>query len=268
MRDHDTASTWGANLTWGTLALTQAGRSSPSHDALILLAHVVMAAPGIIEQQHEHPIDAEDAARFRDWVRRRGAGEPMEYLTGHMSFMGLDLIIDRRVALVDPGTQWLVEIALECLRFRAAEQIVAVDIGTGCGAIALALLSLEPRITYCYGVDASAAALAVAHENARRHWLDGHVTWLEGDLLDPLPEMVDLIIAHIPPHADDDPEPLRRFIAQVPTKLSPGGILAFTLETVHLHTATALLAEVLPTAIRYSEPLSEQGERCIIAQLP
>jgi release factor glutamine methyltransferase len=223
-------------------------------------------------------------------VARRAEGEPVAYLTGHKAFMGLDLLVDRRVLLVRPSTRWLVEAALECARLRPAAPgsggsgstgsgggtggtggggLLVADVGTGCGAVALALGVLEPRIGHIYAVDTSADALAVARANGARYLLNVLISWLEGDTLGPVPEPVDLIVANLPylrdvpggaapevlryePHAAlfsgaDGLGHLRRLIAQAPAKLRPGGALICALDDAQRPAVAALLAAALPS---------------------
>jgi release factor glutamine methyltransferase len=86
-----------------------------------------------------------------------------------------------------------VDTVLERVRLRPEAALVAADIGTGCDALALALATLEPRFTRIYAVDGSADALVVARRNGARYHMDGRITWLEGDLLAPVPEQRDSI---------------------------------------------------------------------------
>jgi release factor glutamine methyltransferase len=133
----------------------------------------------------EQPLTPAEDARYAAWVERRATGEPVAYLTGHEAFMGLDLLVDRRVPLVRAGAQRIVEAALEILRTRdaAAEGagLLVAEVGTGSGDIALALGTLEPRIGHIYAVDRSAAALSVARANGARYLLNVLISWLEGD---------------------------------------------------------------------------------------
>jgi release factor glutamine methyltransferase len=141
------------------------------------------------ELSHEQEDD------YRNLVGRRQNGEPTAYITGHREFYGLEVYVDPGVLIPRPESELLVEKALNLARYRPMATIV--DIGTGCGAIAISLaLNLpEARI---YATDISAAALEVARLNGQRHGVADKICWLRGDILDPLPEPVDLIIANLP----------------------------------------------------------------------
>jgi release factor glutamine methyltransferase len=169
------------------------------------------------------------------------------YLVGHQEFMGLDLLVDRRVLIPRPETELLVEAALRDLDQRLTRALrppLVADIGAGSGAIAIALAARAPRLPRLYATDISPDALALAAENARLHGVATRITFLLGDLLAPLPEPVDVLIANLPYVAPDDPqvglsvsryEPalavygaddglghIRRLLAQAQARLRPG----------------------------------------------
>jgi len=116
--------------------------------------------------------------------------------------MGLDFLTDARALIPRPETELLVEAALVEVRARLAASTspapVVADIGTGSGAIAVALAQLEPRLDMIYATDVSADALALAQENAQRLGVAERIHFLEGDLLLPLPEPVDVLLANLP----------------------------------------------------------------------
>ncbi len=117
----------------------------------------------------DDPIEAVRVQRLMALAQRYAAGEPLAYLTGHQAFFGLDLQVDARVLVPRPDTETLVAWALEVLRFEATNNKPprALDLGTGSGAIALALKSSLPALNM-HAVDLSADALAVAQANAQR----------------------------------------------------------------------------------------------------
>lgn len=276
--------TAGAAVGWAAMELAVAGVPMAYQDAAVLLqwaanlpATRFRANPGI-------ELTREEFATFADWVARRSRGEPVAYITGHKSFMGLDLLVDKRVLIVRPLTRLVAEVALEWARLRPGGSLRAADIGTGVGALAIALAVLEPRFERIYGSDYSADALDVARANGARYGLDGRVVWLEGDLLEPLPEAVDLIVANLPyvpqttPAAAVEFEPpvafyggddglalLRRFCEQLPAKLRPGGAIVLeigpdqrqSVETALLTHSPALLVESIP-----------DNQKVLIAELP
>jgi release factor glutamine methyltransferase len=103
-------------------------------------------------------------ARFEELVARRAAGEPLQYVVGHWPFRSLDLMVDRRVLIPRPETEVVVDVALAELDRLGHEEPVAVDLGTGSGAIALSLVAERPSVQV-WATDASPDALAVARAN-------------------------------------------------------------------------------------------------------
>jgi release factor glutamine methyltransferase len=211
-------------------------------DAQLLLLHVLHRPSGDRAWLIAHDDDAVQAdalARYDALCRRRMAGEPVAYLTGRKEFFGLELDVDARVLVPRPETETLVEWALDVL--QGVPSPAVVDLGTGSGAIALAIAKARPdaRVT---AVDRSAGAVAVARANAQRLGLAVDVR--EGDWLDGLP-VFDLVVSNPPYVAAADPhlaalraEPLsalvagadglddlRRIVAQAPAHLRPGGWL-------------------------------------------
>ncbi len=128
-------------------------------------------------------------------LERRCRGEPSAYITGHREFFGLDFRVDHNVLIPRPETELLVEIAIKLAQKQPILKIA--DIGTGCGAIAISLAVNLPQSTV-YAIDISAAALEVACNNCRRHSVGKRVTLRRGDLLGPLDEPVDVIVANLP----------------------------------------------------------------------
>ncbi|HKW19829.1 MAG TPA: peptide chain release factor N(5)-glutamine methyltransferase [Ktedonobacterales bacterium] len=225
---------------------------SAALDAQLLLAHVTGLARTTVLAYPERPLTPEDAERYAALVTRRAAREPVAYLTGHREFMGLDFLTDARALIPRPETELLVEAALAEVRARLTKPTspapVVADIGTGSGAIAVALARIEPRLATVYATDVSADALSLARENAQRIRVAERIHFLEGDLLLPLPEPVDVLLANLPyvalrdaPTLADDVrryEPslalygaddglgyLRRLFAQMPGRLKPGAAI-------------------------------------------
>ncbi len=227
------------------------GSETPALDAQTLLAHVTGATRARLLAYPERALSPEQAEEYASLVARRAAREPVAYLTGQREFMGLTFRTDRRALIPRPETELLVEAALREIRRRldnpARPAPIAADIGTGGGAIAISLAVLEPRLPRVYAVDISPDALALAAENAAALGVARRVIPLEGDLLAPLPEPVDIILANLPYIAPADAhvapsvhgyEPhlalysperglahIRRLLEQAPAKLRPGGSL-------------------------------------------
>jgi release factor glutamine methyltransferase len=174
------------------------------HEAELLLLHVLERPRSWLFAHATDPLAANDQAAFEALLARRVAGEPVAYLTGRRGFWTLDLEVDPATLIPRPETELLVELALERLPPDQALQLA--DLGTGSGAIALALASERPR-AQVLATDASPGALAVAARNAARHELD-NVRFAEGghDWYAPLQGVRFDLIASNPPYiASNDP---------------------------------------------------------------
>jgi release factor glutamine methyltransferase len=170
-------------------------------DAEWLLAHALEKARGWLYAHADDLVDASVRQRFEALVERRAAGEPVAYLTGTRGFWTLDLRVTADTLIPRADTERLVELALARLPVDAACRVA--DLGTGSGAIALAIGSERPRATVV-ATDASAAALEVARRNAGELRLEA-VDFRQGDWCAALgDETFDLIASNPPYLADDD----------------------------------------------------------------
>ncbi|HEU0028494.1 MAG TPA: peptide chain release factor N(5)-glutamine methyltransferase [Ktedonobacterales bacterium] len=254
--------------------LREAGSETPALDAQALLAHVVGSARATLLAYPERALTPEQAATYADLVARRVAHEPVAYLTGRREFMGLEFHTDRRALIPRPETELLVEAALGEIRQRLSDLArpapIAADIGTGSGAIAVALAALETRLARVYAVDISSDALALAAENTDALGVAARVIAMAGDLLEPLPEPVDIILANLPYIAPDDAnvapsvrgyEPqlalysperglahIRRLLEQTPGRLRPGGALYLEFGYDQRAAVEALARQAFPAA--------------------
>jgi release factor glutamine methyltransferase len=164
-------------------------------DADVLLAHV-LGWPRVRLFAHDgQPLTPEQAEQYQSLIRRRAAGQPVAYLTGHKEWFGLDLLVSPAVLIPRPETELVAERAIAVAQETSAHTIA--DVGTGSGALAIALARALPTARV-YAVDISAEALAVAAENVRRHVTSGEIRLLQGDLLEPLFEKPDLVVANLP----------------------------------------------------------------------
>ena len=161
----------------------------------ILLRHALNVDRVRLYSERDHELSTEQEKGFWHLIQRRLSGEPAAYIIGHREFYGLDFYIDRRVLIPRPETELLVETALKLAQTRTIAAIA--DIGTGCGAIAISLALNLPRIKI-YASDISADALEVARINCQKHGVVDRIQLLHGDMLEPLPEPVDLITANLP----------------------------------------------------------------------
>ncbi len=180
--------------------LAKQGRTSALLDAQVLLAYVLHVERATLYTYPERVLTAEQEQQFCTLIQRRERGEPVAYLTGHKEFYGLDFLVDRRVLIPRPETELLVETTLGLIRslLSTGRVPIVADIGTGCGAIPITLAIQEPRLPYLYASDISAEALDVACLNCQHHHVEQRIRLLQGDLLAPLPEPIDLLTANLP----------------------------------------------------------------------
>ena len=218
-------------------------------DAHLLMAHMLGRSRAWLLAHGDDALSGEHANAFEALAARRAAGEPFAYLVGEREFHGLALRVDPSVLVPRPDTETLVDWALSLLerQLRDVERPAVLDLGTGSGAIALALKSACPRADVWAG-ERSEAALAVARDNARRLGLAVRFAqgdwWAALDGLDDVPRF-DLVVSNPPYIAADDPhlaalthEPrsalvaeddgladIARIATQAPPRMRAGGCL-------------------------------------------
>lgn len=186
-------------LDWTRRRFGEQGMANPRLDAELLLAHALACDRVRLYTHHDQPLGAEELGRFRPLVRARLAGEPVAYLVGAREFWSLRFQVDERVLIPRPETEGVVEAVLEAVTGRG-EPAVA-DIGTGSGAIAIAVAHERPdaRLT---ATDRSNDALDVARANAAAH--GARIDFLEGDGLAPLDGRGPFdVVAANPPYVDE-----------------------------------------------------------------
>jgi release factor glutamine methyltransferase len=171
-------------------ALVAAGVETPRLDAELMLAEATGWDRARLAAEPEAGIPPAAGRRFGEMVRRRLRREPVAYILGRKGFRSIELAVDRRVLVPRPETELLVELAVELGPARA------LDMGTGSGAIALAIAAELPGCELI-ATDTSAAALEVARANADRLGLAGRVELVEA-MLPPKPPPLDLVVANLP----------------------------------------------------------------------
>ncbi|WP_078084179.1 peptide chain release factor N(5)-glutamine methyltransferase [Microbulbifer mangrovi] len=177
---------------------------SPRLDLEVLLCHLLGKSRAWLYTWPEHPLDDEQQVQFERLLERRVAGEPVAHLTGSREFWSLPLKVNRATLIPRPDTEVLVETVLELC---PEEQLSVLDLGTGTGAIALALASERPRWQVT-AVDRMPAAVALAEENRQRLGFD-NVSVLQSDWFAALPQQCfDLIVSN-PPYIDTQDPHLR-----------------------------------------------------------
>ena len=259
-----------------TAKLRTAGVNSPKLVAQVLLAHTLgVPRANIMAYSPQQPLQSHQLATFRERVARCVSGEPVAYVVGHVEFYGLDFLTDRRALIPRPETEHLVELALKkpqisdpLKREISKSQIVEVGTGSGCVVVSLAVKLPELRLI---ATDISADALALAHENARRHKVSSRIQFLRGDLLAPVTVRVDGVIANLPyvttaewqnlPRHIREHEPrialdggqdgldlVRRLFAQASQRVKPDGWLLLEIGATQGQAVSALARQAFPLA--------------------
>jgi len=189
--------TVGSALNFAKQRIDGTGCVTSHLDAQVILAYVLGVERTWLFAHYDYQLTAEQANAYTDLIARRMAHEPVAYLVGRKEFYGLEFIVDRRTLIPRPETELLVDAVLDQAEEYDGAPVRIVDVGTGSGAIALAVAANCPQ-AIVYAVDLSKDALDVARQNIARLDGRGQVTLLHGDLLQPLPECVDIIVANLP----------------------------------------------------------------------
>ena len=178
--------------------LEEAGVPEPRLESEVMLTDVLGVPRHRLYAYQDDVIPEGAAERLEGVVQRRLCREPLAYILGHREFYGVDLKVGPGVMVPRPETEMLVERALlVCLERMERPGLVVADVGTGSGGIAVNLAMHLPGVRL-YATDVSAEALGVARANVEKFGLGERITLLEGDLLEPLPGRVDVIVANLP----------------------------------------------------------------------
>jgi release factor glutamine methyltransferase len=206
-------------LRWTVGRFERQGIESARLDAELLATRAFSRSRVELYTHYDQPLDEAELASYRALVQRRLAGEPVAYILGRKEFWSIDFEVDARVLVPRPDTETLVEQGLEILAKLDKPARIA-DIGTGSGAIAIALKKERPADDIV-AVDASPDALAVAQANATRLKLP--VTFLQGDLVSPLEGRFDLIVSNPPYIPSKDIDTLSAEVRSEPRMALDGG---------------------------------------------
>jgi release factor glutamine methyltransferase len=188
-------------LEWTTFYFKSQQVESPRASAEILLAHTLHLNRIDLYLRYDQPLCNNELERYKSLIKRRARREPVAYILGAKEFWSMELAVTPDVLIPRPETESLVETALGVL----ADDLHVVprrilDLGTGCGAIALALASRQPQHLF-FASDLSKAAARIARQNAKRHGLDDRIHFFVGDWMEPLlnkSPLFDLIISNPP----------------------------------------------------------------------
>lgn len=168
-------------------------------EAEAILAHILQTSRAYLYSHPEQRLTQKERNSFQKLVERRLSQEPLAYIRKNQEFYNIQFYIDHRVLIPRPETELLVEEALEVASnyARKVNPVLIADIGTGCGAIAISIALNLPQARI-YASDVSAGALEVARLNCHQHQVNSQLILLQGNLLEPLPEPVHLIVANLP----------------------------------------------------------------------
>ena len=166
-----------------------------SLESELLLRHTLNISRVQLYLDLDHELGPKQEKTFWNLIKRRLNHEPTTYIIGHCEFYGLDFYVNPSVLIPRPESELLVEQALNLAQNYRVSTIA--EIGTGCGAIAISLALNLPQ-TKIYATDISASALKVALINCQKHRVVNRIHLLEGNMLDPLSEPVDLMLANLP----------------------------------------------------------------------
>ncbi len=205
--------------------LRQAGIAEARREAGSLLSHALARDRTFLLTHADDALSPDDLARFRAFVSRRAAGEPLQYISGRQEFYGLEFEVTPAVLIPRPETELLVETALEHLSTNGAPLVC--DVGTGSGCVAVALLN-ERANARAVAVDISPAALDVAARNAERHGVRARLALLAADgltALDPRGARFTVIVSNPPYIAEEEIDELQREVRdhEPRSALTPGG---------------------------------------------
>lgn len=187
-------------------ALQQAAHALQDHniqdayfEAEILLAQALQVSRVSLYSQPERKLTEEENSTFHQLLTRRLCREPLAYITGTQEFYGIKFYVNHRVLIPRPETELLVEEALKAARNygNKGASVLIADIGTGSGAIAISIALNLPQAKI-YASDISTHVLEVARINCQQHNVSKQIVLLHGNLLEPLPEPVHILIANLP----------------------------------------------------------------------
>jgi release factor glutamine methyltransferase len=259
-------------LARGIARLESASVPSAPLAAELLLLHLLARDRAWLYAHSEHVLSVDELARYNDLLQRRADGVPVQYLTGHQEFWGLEFEVNSSVLIPRRETEHLIEVALQRLGQRQDAPLYIADVGTGSGCIAVALAKEFPQAQIT-GTDISPAALEVARRNAARHGVQDRISLVQTDLLQsclaanaPPAPLFDLIVSNPPYIGRTEQRDLQRevvehephqalfagehgldvypqLITQAAKLLKPGGVFVVELGYGQADRVVALIAE-------------------------
>lgn len=261
-------------LDWTVEHFDHVNSTSSRLDAEVLLAQALDCPRINLYTRFNEVPEEEPMTKYRAWVKRRAAGEPVAYLVGHREFYSLKFFVDSDVLIPRPETEHVVMAALEAAKTFDANPLRIIDVGTGSGCVAIALAKQLAEIAdgpdaVIAATDLSPEAIEVARRNAEAHDVEGRVRLFTGDLLEALPagsKPVHMIVSNPPyigsgeintldenvknhePHValfggQDGTEIIQRLIDQAIPMLLPGGYLIFETSPINIDRCVDLVSK-------------------------
>jgi release factor glutamine methyltransferase len=253
-------------LVYGRHQLHQS--DSPALDARLLLEHILQTSHSYLVAHGDELLPAEQERQYQRLLARARRREPVPYLTGSAPFYGREFRVTSAVLIPRPETELLVEAATAWAGRRASLHVVDVGTGSGCIAVTLARLLPQARVE---ATDISAEAITVARRNAAQHEVVSRIHFYQGNLLEPIQERPDLIVANLPYIADsewtlvddtvkwyepavalrggpDGLEQIRALLAQATTRLAPAGAIFLEVGWQQGQATQAIAQAYFPTA--------------------
>ena len=237
-------------------------------EAEVMVMNVMRLPRQDIFAHQEDEVSGQQERELAEMVRRRLTREPLAYILGYKEFYGINLLVNSNVLIPRPETETMVEHALfMALMGMESRELVVADVGTGTGNIAINLAIHLPAARI-YALDVEDAILDVASYNIRAHNVADRITLAKGDLLEPLPEPVDLVVANLPyiptgriptlqpeiqwepPGAldggDEGLDLLRRLVSQADGKLKEQAVILLELDPEQVAPVETFVKEYLP----------------------
>ena len=270
--------------------LEAAGIADARLEAEVMVMTVMRMTRQNIFAEQETEVPGSEAQQLAGIVAQRLERTPLAYILGYREFYGINVVVTPNVLIPRPETEGMVEHTLfMALMGMETRELTIADVGTGSGAIAVNLAIHLPAARI-YAVDVSESALDVAAYNIRGHAVHDRVRLGHGDLLEPLPEPVDLIVANLPyipteriptlqPEVQQEPQLaldggpdgldlVRRLLEQAPRKLNSPGIILLELDPEQFPAAEAMALQQFPDAEITAEQDLARQDRIMVINRP
>ena len=250
--------------------LEGAGIPDARLEAEVLLTNVTQMPRHRIYAYQEQELISQQEEHLERWLERRLKREPLAYILGHREFYGVDLAVGPGVMIPRPETELLVEQTLFlALRHMEAGEMVIAEPGTGSGAISI-VLAIHLPMARIYATELHPEALRFAEHNVAQHNVADRVTLLQGDLMEPVPEAANLIVANLPyissgqidglqPEVQWEPrgaldggpdglDAIKSLLRQAQKVLKPDGVILLEIDPHQVQPLEELCADLFPTA--------------------